>query len=183
VRIYHSFTDPSGGSSDAFTLAVGHVSGIEKRGVLDGFWERRPPFSPDAVCEEFATILKEYRVTTVTGDKYAAAWVAERFQRHGIRYIHSERTKSEIYADFVALVNSGRVRMPWNKRLRTQFESLERRTSRSGRDVIDHPAGSHDDICNAVAGVLTLALRVPKRGYARPECIFPAGVRKWHRLS
>jgi hypothetical protein len=38
-----------------------------------------------------------------------------------------------------------------------QFHGLERRTARGGRDSIDHGPGQHDDVCNAVAGVLLLA--------------------------
>jgi len=34
------------------------------------------------------------------------------------------------------------------------LSGLERRTSRGGRDTIDHAPGNHDDIANAVAGVL-----------------------------
>jgi len=34
---------------------------------------------------------------------------------------------------------------------------LERRTGRSGRDLIDHPPGGHDDLANAVAGLVTVA--------------------------
>jgi hypothetical protein len=37
-------------------------------------------------------------------------------------------------------------------RLTAQLRSLERRTSRGGRDSIDHPPGGHDDLANAVAG-------------------------------
>jgi hypothetical protein len=32
--------------------------------------------------------------------------------------------------------------------------NLERRTSRAGKDSIDHPPGAHDDIANAAAGAL-----------------------------
>ena len=35
--------------------------------------------------------------------------------------------------------------------------SLERRTSRSGRDSIDHPPNGHDDVANAVAGAIAYA--------------------------
>ena len=35
-----------------------------------------------------------------------------------------------------------------------QLAGLERRTARSGRDLIDHAPGGHDDLANAVAGVL-----------------------------
>jgi hypothetical protein len=38
-----------------------------------------------------------------------------------------------------------------------QFLGLERRTSRAGRDTIDHAPNSHDDVANAVAGVMTSA--------------------------
>jgi hypothetical protein len=39
----------------------------------------------------------------------------------------------------------------------SQFVGLERRTSRGGRDTVDHAPGSHDDIANAVAGAAWLA--------------------------
>jgi hypothetical protein len=35
---------------------------------------------------------------------------------------------------------------------------LERRTARGGRDSIDHAPGGHDDLANAVAGAVALAL-------------------------
>jgi hypothetical protein len=38
-----------------------------------------------------------------------------------------------------------------------QLLRLERRTGRSGKDSIDHPLGSHDDIANARAGALAAA--------------------------
>jgi hypothetical protein len=66
--------------------------------------------------------------------------------------------KSEIYRDFLPLLNSGRVVLPRNERLMRQLCSLERTTARgSGRDNIDHPSGQHDDIANAVAGAAVLA--------------------------
>jgi hypothetical protein len=40
-------------------------------------------------------------------------------------------------------------------RMASQFLALERRTSRAGKDSIDHPPGGHDDVANAVAGALT----------------------------
>jgi hypothetical protein len=44
--------DPSGGSADAMTLAIGHRQGDVV--VIDALRERRPPFSPDDVAAEFA---------------------------------------------------------------------------------------------------------------------------------
>jgi hypothetical protein len=137
-------------------LAIAHV-GLLGKAVLDGFWERRPPFSPDDVVREFAETLKSYRIRDVTGDRYAGEWPRERFREHGIEYLTSTRTKSEIFLEFLALTNSGRVRIPANRRLRMQLASLERRTSRAGRDTVDHAPGGHDDVANCVAGALVLA--------------------------
>jgi hypothetical protein len=43
-----------------------------------------------------------------------------------------------------------------HQKLVTQLVSLERRTARGGKDSIDHPRGDgwHDDIANAVAGLV-----------------------------
>jgi hypothetical protein len=66
---YQAFVDPSGGSADSFTLAIAHREG--DTAVLDAVRERRPKFSPSDVVEEFSELLKEYRVTRITGDRYA----------------------------------------------------------------------------------------------------------------
>ena len=43
-------------------------------------------------------------------------------------------------------------------RLVRQLIGLERRTGRgTGRDIIDHPPGAHDDLANAAAGALVMA--------------------------
>jgi hypothetical protein len=39
-------------------------------------------------------------------------------------------------------------------RLARQLQGLERRTTRGGKDSIDHAPGGHDDVANAVCGVL-----------------------------
>jgi hypothetical protein len=46
---YAAFTDPSGGSADSFTLAIGHREKGTGRGILDAIREVRPPFSPESV--------------------------------------------------------------------------------------------------------------------------------------
>ena len=67
---YRAFTDPSGGSADSFTLAIGHIE-PDGRAILDAMRERKPPFSPDAVVEEYAALLKSYGINRVQGDAYA----------------------------------------------------------------------------------------------------------------
>jgi hypothetical protein len=151
---YIAFVDPSGGSQDSFSLAIGHSQG--ETTTLDLIRERRPPFSPEAVVQEFAEVLKTYGLHEVTGDRYGGEWPRERFQTHGISYKLSEKTKSEIYQAALPMLNSGRVELLDIKTLRTQLIGLERRTSRGGKDSIDHRPGGRDDVVNAAAGVLTL---------------------------
>jgi hypothetical protein len=45
-----------------------------------------------------------------------------------------------------------------NPRLVNQIAAPERRTSRGGKDSIDHAPGAHDDLANVVAGVAYCAV-------------------------
>ncbi|MGO8990467.1 MAG: hypothetical protein ACLQGU_02575 [bacterium] len=157
---YHGFCDPSGGSSDSMTLGISHAEGNMVK--LDLIRERVPPFSPEAVVEEFCEVLKSYKITKVTGDKYAGEWPRERFRIRGISYEIAEKTKSELYLSFLPLLNSKRVELLDDRKLLTQLCNLERRTGH-GKDVIDHPVNSHDDVINAVAGSV-IACQVSEPG-------------------
>jgi hypothetical protein len=152
---YHAFVDPSGGSSDSMTLAITHMVGT--RVVVDAIRERRAPFSPDDVVKEFAATLRSYAVTRLVGDRYAAEWPRERFRVHEIEYRVADKTKSDLYLTLLPLLNSGRVELLDHQRLINQLTGLERRTSRSGKDSIDHVPGSFDDVANATAGSVVLA--------------------------
>ena len=71
---YRGFIDPSGGSENSMTLAIAHKT--PKRDemiVIDVIREARPPFSPEAVVDEFAALCKLYRITKITGDHLAAS--------------------------------------------------------------------------------------------------------------
>jgi len=157
---YCSFVDPSGGSSDSMTMAITHAEG--ERIVLDYIGERKAPFSPTSVVSEFAEVLKQYRVKSVSGDRYAGEWPREAFQKYGITYEPAEMNRSELYLGFLPLLNSGRVSLLDNKRMVAQFVGLERRTSRAGRDTVDHSPGSHDDVANSVAGAVCLLSTVER---------------------
>lgn len=151
---YLAFTDPSGGSADDMTLAIAHREG--ELAILDCVRVAKPPFSPDSVVAEFAQTLKAYDVSTVTGDRYGGEWPRERFRAHGVRYEPAEKPKSDIYKDFLPLLNARRVELLDDKKLVSQLCNLERRTARGGRDSVDHPPGQHDDVANCVAGALVL---------------------------
>jgi hypothetical protein len=173
---YVGFTDPSGGASDSFTLAIAHKEGNTV--ILDAVREVRPPFSPEAVVEEFADLLKRYRISSVEGDRYGGEFPRERFRVCGINYRVAEKTKADLYRDLLPLINSRAVDLLDDDKLVTQLTSLERRTSRGGKDSIDHPKHGRDDLANAVAGALCAAsalsgtaadFRRPANSANRPE--------------
>lgn len=174
---YVAFVGPSGGSADSMTLAIAHAveertdGQVTRRAVLDVVREVRPPFSPESCVADFCALLKEYRCTEVTGDRYAGEWPREQFRKLGIAYKLAEKPKSDIYRDLLPLLNSGKIELLDLPRLTAQLCGLERRTARGGRDSIDHAPGAHDDLVNAVAGALLLvgSARQPMRISA--ECL------------
>jgi len=91
---YRGFVDPSGGSADAFTLAIGHQE--KDMLVLDVVEERKPPFSPEAVTKDFAALLKHYHVRTVTGDRYGGEFPRELFRKHGINHAYPDDAHTEV---------------------------------------------------------------------------------------
>jgi hypothetical protein len=143
------------------TLAIGHRE--DDVAVLDAIRERRPPFSPEDVVLEFSALLKSYRISNVTGDRYAGEWPRDRFREHGITYKTAAKPKSDLYRDLLPAINSRMVDLLEDARLLAQIVGLEHRTARGGRDSIDHAPGAHDDVANAVAGVVDLL--TGSRGY------------------
>jgi hypothetical protein len=162
---YFAFVDPSGGSADSFTMSVGHTEGDVV--VIDVIRETRAPLSPEAVVADFCATLKQYRITTVTGDNYAGQWPADAFAKHGITYVKADQTKSQFYLAALPLINSRKITLLDSERMVRQFVGLERRTNWGGKDSVDHAPNGHDDVCNAVAGCASLAKR---------------GEDPWHRL-
>jgi hypothetical protein len=163
---YSAFVDPSGGSRDSFTLAVAHQEG--DRAVIDAVREVRAPFVPEKAVEQLVPVLQSYGIRRVHGDRYGGQWPAEAFKKRGIAYTPSEKTKSDLYQDLLPRLNSGQVELLDVPVLRNQLLGLERRTSRSGRDSIDHAPGGRDDVANACAGVVSLCsqpARMLKVGY------------------
>lgn len=177
--LYAAFVDPSGGSGDSMTLAIAHREAATGKAIIDALREVRPPFSPEAVVQEFAALLGTYRVASVEGDRYAGEWPRERFREHGIRYEPAAKVKSDLYRDLLPIINSRQAELPDHPRLTMQLTGLERRTARGGRDSIDHSPGGHDDLANVVAGAL-LAVN-GSSVWSRPWAItrdhpFPLGI-------
>ena len=147
---YAAFVDMSGGGADEHALAIGHKSGT---GIfVDMLATRRG--DPEAAVADFTALLKEYRIFVVQGDRYAGQWIPSAFERHGIKYDPAPGTRSELYLSFAPALQSGQVELPPDDRMVRQFSGLERRTTRGGRDIIDHAPGAHDDRANAAAGLV-----------------------------
>jgi len=156
---YRAFCDPSGGSgTDSFTLCIAHDEHRQGQTVtvVDAVREVRPPFSPDAVITEFATLLKNYRLASVTGDRYAGEYPRELFRKQGIRYEVATLTASELYRDLLPLINSDAVELLDHPRVINQLCALERRVGPSGKDAIVAQRGNdgHGDAANSVAGAI-----------------------------
>jgi len=97
--------------------------------------------------------------------------VSQPFREHGVEYERSDKVRSELYLEFLPLVNSGRVEWIDNPRIVAQLCGLERRVARSGRDTIDHGRSGHDDIANVVAGAACLAAADEGRTVISPEAL------------
>ena len=153
---YAAFVDPSGGRHDHFTLAIGHREGVGSGSfyVCDALRGFAPPFDPQSAIDEFAALLKDYRVSSVTGDNYSAAWAKSGFARAGIRYKRSEIPKSQLYLESLPVFMRNAISIPDHPCLLRELRLLERRASRLGKDVVDHGRNGSDDYANALAGML-----------------------------
>jgi hypothetical protein len=160
---YESFTDPSGGSADSMTCAIGHLQGNVV--VLDALREVTAPFDPVSVTSEFVGLFRRYGIRRTNGDRYAAEWSAQAFAKEKCEYRHCETPRSGLYLNLLPHLNSRTIRLLDAPRAINQICSLERRTARGARDTIDHPRGLHDDVANAIAG---LAYVVTNRREAVP---------------
>ena len=149
---YVAFVDPSGGRHDAFTLAIGHSEG--QKIVIDLLRAWDPPFDPQGVVRQIADLLAQYRLMSVTGDRYSGEWVVSAFESAGVRYHASQLAKSDLYLNLEPKVNMGLVELPDDERLVKELLALERRRGRGGKDSVDHPPRGRDDRANVVAGAI-----------------------------
>jgi len=153
--VYRAFADPSGGKRDSFALGVGHQGALGAV-ILDRLVEIRPSFKPLDAVARCVEVLREYRIGSVTSDRFGGEWVSSAFKDLNIEFETSARTKSEIYLAFEPLVNQQQVELLDSRRMIGQLRGLERRTHSGGRDSVDHSAGELDDLANVTAGVCCL---------------------------
>jgi hypothetical protein len=151
---YVAAVDPSGGSRDAFAVALCHVEGTRIVQDLIRSWapSRTSKVNLGAVCKEIADTLKPYGVHTVTGDHYAGQWVAQEFQQVGVSYQNWERDKTAAYLELEPFLAQGRVELLDDEEQIRELRLLEKHARIGGKPVrVDHPRGAHDDKANALA--------------------------------
>jgi hypothetical protein len=154
---YSTFVDASAGRHDAFTICIVHQEDDE-RYIVDVVRGRHPPFDPTTVAAEFAALAKEYGCSEVCGDNFSGEWVVQAFLAAGTTYRRSALPKSGLYLEGLPIFSRGAVSIPNVPRLIRELRLLERRTSRVGRDIVDHGTGSSDDYANVVFGALNLVV-------------------------
>jgi hypothetical protein len=166
---YVAAVDPASGSGgDSMTMCVCHKAGSTV--VVDAIREVKPKFSPEAVCDEFAALCKQYRIFRIHGDRWAGGFSHDAFRRCGVNYQTVDKPKSDYYLTLAPLINSGAIDLLQHDKLIQQLCGLERKTSRSGKDSIDHGPGQHDDIANsvAIAAAIAQSRHFPEPGQHRP---------------
>ncbi len=154
---YSAFADLSGGRSDSAALAIAHQA--DGKTVLDLLRQWRAPFNPTLAIQDMADLLKSYHLRGCTGDRYAGEFVTQGFGKFGITYRPAEKSKSELYLDFLGRLCSQQVELLDDETLIKQLAALERRVRSGGRDVVDHGPNQYDDIANCAAGVTVGASR------------------------
>lgn len=157
ARRYVAFADLSGGRADDAALAIAHREG--RRVILDLLRRWRPPFNPHAVVGEMAAEIRRFNIRRCVGDNYGADFVAQAFTGNGVTYAKCEKIKSALYSELLPILCSGELELLDDDLLVSQLAGLERRVRSGGKDIIDHPPNSHDDLANAVAGVANVAVR------------------------
>lgn len=152
---YKAFVDMAGGSGDESVLGIAYTDEGTNRAVLAHLVTQtgKPPYNPRDAVRKFCGVLKEYRLSEVTGDAYAGETFRQDFADAGIGYRVSPLSKSEIYEQLEPKINAAEVELLDDPFMIDQLLGLIMRGTK-----IDHASGEHDDRINAAAGALLLAV-------------------------
>lgn len=154
---YVAFFDAAGGGTDEMTLSITHKEPREEKKVMiiqDVLMACLADQPHDRVTE-FSNKLKQYGIKSIVGDRYAGEWPRDQFRKHGINYIISTKTASELYTEFQPIVKQGLIEMLDDETQRDQLIGLLRKKG-TAKEIITHPVGEHDDRSNSLAGSAVL---------------------------
>jgi hypothetical protein len=77
--------------------------------------------------------------------------------------LRCDTPRSGLYLECLPLFSRGNIELPNHLQLIRELRLLERRTTRSGKDAVDHNPSGSDDYANAMAGAAYLAARIRRR--------------------
>ena len=148
-HFYRAGLDVSGGRGDAAVCSIARAERDRVNVVALRRWPS--PHDPLKVAREVAAFLASYGITSVIADQYAAEFAISAYREAGVTLMSAAVTRTEAYLHLLPLFTTGRIEIPADPVLRAELLDLERRTTSTGRDVIDHPPHGHDDCANALA--------------------------------
>ena len=122
-------------------------------------------FDPRQAVGRFVSILREYHLTTVTGDAYAGLTFRKDFEACEITYIVSKKTQTDLYEALEPKLNASEVELLDVSILIEQAICLVVKGAK-----ITHQNGDHDDFINAAAGAIDLAAHGARRGAIAIGC-------------
>jgi hypothetical protein len=151
-------------------MAVGHRSRDDDRDIviIDAVWETRPPFPAVDVVKGYADALKQWGISSVMGDDYSGGILPNMFAKHGIAYLSCPLTASQLYLHALPAWTSRMIVMCDASRAVDQLVNLRRKVGQAGQESVVHLGNSHDDIANAISGLIYREETRIRR--ARPQC-------------
>lgn len=168
--LYCGAVDLAGGGSDEHAAAIALAGAPGVAVVNVRVWGNKSPL--EQVLDEAAQLFTAYGLRMVWADRYAASWPVEAFHQRGMVLNTCPKSTGDTYIEFAGALRQRQVALPDHPKLLTQLRGLERRTTRDGRDTVDHRPGGHDDVAAATARavVAALALTGGSAGYIPKVC-------------
>ena len=168
---HYLFVDTAGGGGQD-SLAACVTRTIPIGAQVCRLFERKPPFDAEAVCDEIAALAAEYNVTMVRGDNFSGATWASMFKQRGLTQVVEKATATVLFRNFAPCVTGKKVELLDPNTGMTQERALNqlvRLEKREGGEKITHPQGEHDDVANALAGAVLMAIRPPSAAIVTAE--------------
>ena len=131
--------------------------------MLDAVRGRQGPFDPVELTKEYAALCRQYRVTSVTGDKYALEWVTSAWRNAGITYARSELTASRALPRGPAALHARPRRAARSSRAAAGAAAIGALAGAVAARAGTHPRGCHDDSCQRLLRRAVRPRELPRR--------------------
>ena len=135
-RAYREFRGHVGRLVDDASLAIAHYDTGAGRAVLDAVFQQLGdcPFDPNRAVTRFASLLRSYGLSQVSGDPYGGQTFKNAFLANGITFDTILLAKTELFEALEPRLNSGEILLVDDPKLREQLLGL-RLTSTGKIDV------------------------------------------------